>query len=295
MKKIILIFFSFFLFSSLFSQDLIVTSDGDSLNCKIVEVTQDRIYYTIQNDNRTLNGSYNLSQIKLYKSDYFTQNLIVTNANVPLRVFDKFDHRRYGLSVGYGYLTPKLFPDIPYEENKDYINKRRKNIVINFDGICYNSRPYGFGGKANFSIASANTNDYYDQNYRGETFTVGSVSESVITFFVAPVFSYRITHNNRHAFFANTAVGCMLYRNNTYFGDLNYIITGQTIGLGFDLGYDFRVNNDLMLGIQVSYLLGKISTFNVDVEKYDYKGTMSLKKGTYEGLNRIDISIGLRF
>lgn len=72
-----------------------------------------------------------------------------------------------------------------------------------------------------------------------------------------------------------------------------YKMTGGTLGLGFDVGYDFKLSEKLSLGFQISYMCGTL---------FEYKWndgitneTIKLESGGYESLNRIDFSVGLRF
>ena len=285
MKRIIPFLFFIFILSSSYSQDLIVIDNGDSINCKITQVTQDRIYYIINFENYKQEGSYALSQVKQYGTNYDTHQ----------KVLNEFSNLRVALNVGYSRRISGVSPEIPYEENKDYLCELRQGINFGIDVIRYRSEHYGFGLKTNVFLSSASTDNYYDRNYRGEAFSIGKINEDIVILFIAPAFSYRIPHGiNNNSFFMNASAGYMGYFNNAHYSPIEEMsIRGQTVGLGFDIGYDIGINKDVMFGIQISCFVGGVSNFNVDVG--NYRGTLQLEKGTYEGLNRIDISLGLRF
>lgn len=90
----------------------------------------------------------------------------------------------------------------------------------------------------------------------------------------------------------NFSLGYMGYSNDKVIVD-KYKMTGSTLGLSLDIGYDIGLSENLALGFQVSVLTGVLT-------KYDWSDgtttqTIKLEKDEYENLNRIDLSIGLRF
>jgi len=90
----------------------------------------------------------------------------------------------------------------------------------------------------------------------------------------------------------NLSLGYMGYSNDKVIID-KYIMTGSTIGLSFDIGYDIGLSDNLSLGFQLSFLTGTL--FEYDWKDGTTTETINLEKGEYESLNRIDFSLGLRF
>ena len=89
----------------------------------------------------------------------------------------------------------------------------------------------------------------------------------------------------------NMSLGYMGYKNDKVFID-NYTVTGNTIGLAFDFGYDITLFDNLLIGLQLSVITATISKFKWD-DGINIQ-TINLEKGEYESLNRIDLSIGFR-
>ena len=90
----------------------------------------------------------------------------------------------------------------------------------------------------------------------------------------------------------NLSLGYMGYSNDKVIID-KYKMTGSTMGLSFDVGYDIGLSENLSLGFQISFLTGTL--FEYDWNDGTKTETIKLEKGEYESLNRIDFSVGLRF
>ena len=90
----------------------------------------------------------------------------------------------------------------------------------------------------------------------------------------------------------NLSLGYMGYSNDKVIID-KYKMTGSTMGLSFDVGYDIGLSENLSLGFQISFLTGTL--FEYDWNDGRKTETIKLEKGEYESLNRIDFSVGLRF
>ena len=84
----------------------------------------------------------------------------------------------------------------------------------------------------------------------------------------------------------------MGYNNEKVMVD-KYKMTGNTLGLSFDLGYDIKIADKISLGILLSYTSGTLFKYNWD--DGNTIETVELETGSYEGLNRLDLSVGLRF
>ena len=67
MKKLFLFSMLTLAFCQLSAQDLIVTTKGDSLNCKITKVKPDYIYFTFNNNGHTQNSLLPSSDVDYYQ------------------------------------------------------------------------------------------------------------------------------------------------------------------------------------------------------------------------------------
>ena len=67
MKKLFIFSMLTLIFGQLNAQDLIVTTKGDSLNCKITKVKSDNIYFTFTNNGNTFNSLLPMSNVNSYQ------------------------------------------------------------------------------------------------------------------------------------------------------------------------------------------------------------------------------------
>ena len=160
------------------------------------------------------------------------------------------------------------------------------------DLIYYFSEPLGFGFKFYQFKSSNSLDDIYIEDIDGNR-THGRLGDDLTISFIGPTFSTRLfNHDKSNAFLLNLSLGYMGYSNNKVIID-RYKMTGSTVGLSFDIGYDIGLSENLSLGFQVSYLSGTL--FKYELNDGITTKTIDLEEREYESLNRIDFSIGLRF
>lgn len=286
MKKILIFTLCLLLSNAMFSQDLIVT-DGDSINCKITKVKADNIYFTFKHKNEIRNTLLPLSRVKAYQYDFYKTSEVPEGKVVRE---EDFQHFRIALNGGYSYQTAKIAENVP-ADFKDYIKKIKSGYHFGGDITYYFTEPLGFGLKYYLFKSSNSLDDVYLEDNQGNRH--GRMSDDLTITYIGPYFSTRIfNHDKSNAFLMNLSLGYLGYSNNKVLID-NYKMTGSTMGLTFDLGYDIGLAKNLSVGFQLSFLTGTLFKYNWNDGTTTQ--TVKLEKGEYEGLNRIDFSVGLRF
>lgn len=69
--------FSIILLSMVFklqAQDLIVTTDGDSIHCKITKTTKEYVHFTFKHNDQIRNTLLSVDQIAAKEKDYFEES-----------------------------------------------------------------------------------------------------------------------------------------------------------------------------------------------------------------------------
>lgn len=288
MKKLIILAVIIFVSNSIFSQDLIVTNEGDSINCKITKVKTDNIYFTFKHKDEIRSTLLSVSSIKTHQIDYFQTSEVPKDKVVG---YENYKHFRIAINGGYSYQTAKVSESVP-SDFKDYIKELKSGYHIGGDLTYYFTEPLGIGFKY-YLFKSSNSvyNIYLEDTYGNRTY--GKMSDDLTISFIGPTFSTRLlSHNKKNAFLMNLSLGYMGYSNDKIIID-KYKITGSTMGLSFDIGYDIGLSDNLSLGFQLSFLTGTL--FEYDWNDGTTTETIDLEKGEYESLNRIDFSFGLRF
>ncbi|MCK4661441.1 MAG: hypothetical protein KAT68_01140 [Bacteroidales bacterium] len=288
MRTILILFvFTFFLLS-VFSQDLIVTNEGDSINCKITKVKKDYIYFTFKHKEEIRGTLLFLSNVKIYQFDYFQHSEVPKEKVVG---YENYQHFRFAFNGGYSYQTAKISESVP-SDFKDYVKGLKSGYHFGGDLTYYFKETMGIGFKYFLFKTSNSMYNIFVEDTNGNR-KYGKMSDDLTISFIGPTFSTRLLGgNNRNTFLMNFSLGHMGYSNDKIIVD-SYKMSGNTMGLAIELGYDIEISENLFLGFQISVISGTLFEYKWnDGTKTE---TIELENGEYESLNRIDFSIGLRF
>jgi hypothetical protein len=272
---------------SLQAQDLIVTNDGDSLNCKITKVKTDNIYFTFKYEGEIRNTLIPVAQVTHYKFDYYQE------AEVPIakgyKIYPRF---RVELNGGWNYRIAKISENVP-SDLTSYIRKLMSGFHVGAGLTYYFSEYFGGGVKYN-NYWSSNKINNVQVTYLDGTTDFGNISDDIHVTFIGPVFSTRLFNSKKtNCILLNLAVGYVEYKDKGVLASKNIEIEGSTVGACMDVGYDIGISKNWALGIQVSLMSGVIS----QVKYSDGRQTQTIKldNNQRENLARIELSIGLRF
>jgi len=294
MKRILIIFFAIFCQMTVFAQDLIVTTDNDSINCKVNKVDQDNVYYTIASKSSVIA----LVNVKTCLYNYYKQRLPVVPVTAPEQNESEkesagkedneyFKRFRFAISGGPGYRTYSVGDGLT-SNSKDYYSKLKLGYQIECDATYFFSAKRGAGLKFSYF----NTSNSIDNNiwlFNNGFLSQGKFAEDIMILFAGPVFSTRIsTPGSINSFLFNVSVGYIYYKDKIV-SISDYAITGNTAGFTIDLNYDRVISKRLSLGVLVSITNGTLSK----VTQTSSSGSQSFYWN--EGLTRIDLGIGLRF
>lgn len=288
MRNILIIALLILIANTIYSQDLIVTNDGDSINCKITKVKTDNIYFTFKHKDEIRSTLLPKSSVKTHQFQYYQTSEVPKEKVVG---YENYQHFRLAVNGGYSYQTAKVAENVP-SDFKDYIKELKSGYHFGGDLTYYFTEPLGFGIKYYLFKSSNSLDNIYVEDINGNR-TYGKMSDDLTISFIGPTFSTRLlSHDKKNAFLMNLSLGYMGYSNDKVIID-KYKMTGSTMGLSFDVGYDIGLSENLSLGFQISFLTGTL--FEYDWNDGTKTETIKLEKGEYESLNRIDFSVGLRF
>ncbi len=288
MKKIAITILLALITNFAHSQDLIVTNNGDSINCKITRVKNENIYFTFKHKNEVRETLLPIITVKTHQVDYFKLTEI---PNIEGKKNDTFQRFRFALNGGYSYRTAKVAENVPYDF-RDYTKALKSGYHLGTDLTYFFTDFMGAGVKYQMFKSSNSLDGIYIENEYGER-KYGKMSDDLTISFIGPSFSTRLlNHNKNNALILNLSLGYMRYVNNNVIVD-SYKITGGTLGSSLDIGYDIGLSENVSLGLQLSFLSGTLFKYNLN-DGVSTR-TVSLEKNEYESLSRIDFSIGLRF
>ena len=284
----ILIFILLSLFSiSLQSQDLIVTSEGDSLNCKITNVKSDFIYFTFLYEDQARSTLLQKDQV-VYQYNYFQEAEVPANMVVGMKDFPRF---RAAFNFGWSYRLSKVSDNIP-SDFRDYMQNLRSGYMLGLEMSYFMSKPFGLGVKYSVHRSKNDMSPVTIMYENGYTRT-GQMSDNISISFIGPTFTIRgLNKDMKNSFIMSIGLGYLAYKDVAVLID-DFTLKGSTMGLCWDIGYDIGLSKGVALGFMLSLITGKLTSY--DISDGFTTQTIKLDSDEQEGLSRIDLSIGLRF
>ena len=119
MRNILIIALLILIANTIYSQDLIVTNDGDSINCKITKVKTDNIYFTFKHKDEIRSTLLPKSSVKTHQFQYYQTSEVPKEKVVG---YENYQHFRLAVNGGYSYQTAKVAENVP-SDFKDYIKE----------------------------------------------------------------------------------------------------------------------------------------------------------------------------
>lgn len=269
-----------------FSQDLIVTNEGDSLNCVITKVKDQFIFFTFKQNNEVKNTMMATNQVKFYAKNFYKsttipQDKVLNNTMYP--------HFRLAINGGFSQRLgriPSSYPTFVQE----YFTKLKTGSNIGVDATYFVAEKTGIGIVYN-AYNSQNEIDIYVTDSL-DNVTYGKMADNIKISFIGPAIHRRhFSKNNKSNFYFNFSIGELSYRNYATFID-DFSIKGKTVGINLMYGCEFNIADDLALGFQLSYLTGVLSHYYYT--KANSTQHITLNARNYENLTRVDFSVGLR-
>lgn len=279
MQRIKWLFFCLLISLPIFSQDLIVTDKGDSINCKITRIRDGYIYYTDKYKEDIRASLIPKKQTIDVQRNYFDV-AVVKQEQVKANFSDEFI--QFSLFGGYNYLIPPAPSGISTEQ-KQYINDLRQGYHIGGTVTYFIANSMGIG--AIFTESKRSNSAYVNGDYWKDYVKVD---------FYAPELIFRNEFDkNKNALLVGIALGYLKYQNQCNNpGFLYNKITGGTVGLRFSAGADFHITKPIAISIEAGYLTGTLTSVRGYVGSFGEN--ISLDKDSYEGLSQLELSIGLK-
>lgn len=270
------------------SQDLIVTNEGDSLNCIITKEKKGIIYFSYIEEGETMSTLIEQSQTTSYVYDYFQNGIVDKDKIID---YDNFQHFRFLINSGYSYNQIKIEDNKPPAQ-QDYVRGLNHGFHIGGDFNYYFAEQFGFGCKYIFTHTASKVNAayFYDS---GVWYYVDNLSQSISINYIGPSFIVRLLNNSgKLGLFMSISMGYMGYSNRNIFNSISSNINSSTVAAVSDIGYDFALSENISFGIQVSSINGTLTSYKQSFGSYSEEH--ELNSDNKVKLNRFDISLGIR-
>ena len=235
MKKLKLITLMALLSASVFAQDLIVTTDNDSLNCKISLIDTEFIRFSYSKENgEPINTLITYDNIASYQLAYFdTPEIpIIQNGGTNEKLKWKI-----GFRGGYSWRT------VGTDGDRD-VAPLLHGPHLGMDFTYFLNKFIGLGGMATYYHNSVNNREYH-------------VTQNCL--FIGPAVNFRVEGaDKRNAFVSECAIGGFsMWEDYTTSHVYSFDLYG-TVGFFASAGYERRVNKNLLIGGKASALIANI-------------------------------------
>jgi len=258
------------------SQDLIVTTTGDSIHCRITKVDNKYTYFTFKYKDEYRRTLIPSTEIRETRKNFFSDPIIPAGMLQEKGSKGVMRGRMYG---GWGYRTAKISSDLS-SDAREYLEELKRGYTFGGEMYYYFSETVGYGGM--FSIFRTSN----------EISSISLADDISISYF-GPAVQSRMRSGNGNIYLLSTVgLGYLKYYDKAKAGS-NITFDAGTLGLMFGFGMDFKINDNFGGTIGVSYLQGQIT--EVTVSANGKRETIKLDKKNYESLNRLDLNIGIYF
>lgn len=274
---LLMLLFGILLSAKLQAQDLIVTTKGDSINCKITRETAEFIHFAYMKEGRRFTTLLPVTKIETFRKAYY---------DVPAVPFTSSPNKsresgwRSGIHAGYSRRLAKVSDQVPGSQ-KAYINKLKSGFTVGGDLHYFISEALGFGVKYNF-----NKNKGQDDQYQ--------VDDDISMHYIAASFLSRsIMRNEVNSLSFGVNMGYQSYKDVMSVQGAANTITGGTFGAGLEVGLGHKIASGSELYFGLALHSGILRTVTVS-NRYS-KQTVKLDEDEQEGLGRLELTVGLKF
>jgi hypothetical protein len=284
MKKIYLLVLLAQVFCSAKAQDLIVTKEGDSLNCRIKKMSAEYIHFAFRHKGE-------LRQTLLLKSEVrYVQKGYYTVSEVPEEIKEKVRYKRFTAGFG-GGLSYVVTPAGETNGLSSYLEELRTGHHYAVNGSFYFNEYLGLGLRYSYFNTRHQLDNVYAVYPDGSTRN-GTISDNITCNLIAPALTTRLISGSRKFVFrSDFAAGLFTYHNEGKAFD-SFELRGSTFSLMWGLGAESMLSSDVSLVFDFHY---------VSATLYELSGTyqgrnrvIRYDRGNGAGVSRIDASVGVK-
>lgn len=294
-KTILILAFLSFVFLAK-SQDRIITTQNDTINCKISKVTSSNIFFTLKTGNVLTKGKIDRNRVLNYSSE---NTRIDDNLDIAIKYPSRW---RLGLSGGINYLTASsseaetnlVQQGADKQAAKSYYNDLKLGQNIGADLHYMIAKTYGIGLVYKLYSNNSLMETFFDP-HDGVNLIFGKIHEKIFVNYGGISFysEQYMKANPRWKWSSYYSAGMSFYRDEAVIVNTPVLLTGKAFATNLDLGLEYFVFPRISAGINLSYFLSSLK--KITLNDGNSTLTQDLDKKSYENISRVDLSVGIRF
>ena len=323
MKKLVsILMFTIVISGILKAQDKIITTAGDTINCKIINISAEKIQYEQKNASGQNVGKFIAAD---QVSEYIRTNPVPTTQQQynnmvyrekPIKIRVPAERPiRLSVNFGYGFL-PSKFSDsrdvmnrtvsITEDDMNRYFRKLKNGINAGFDFYGFSSEKFGFGLKYSFFATRTDVKEalpvIIDYNYQIPTFVVAELKERYYThsFMVSMIFRQWLDEKHRFAMNEIFSFGYLYLRNeirgSAYSAPYpNSLITGNGLSTNLEITFEYYPLKYLSISANIGGYFNSIRSVTILNADGTNPNNSSFARTKWRDMSKLDFSIGVHF
>ncbi len=302
MKKLLYLFLGLFLccLTSVDAQDLIVKTNNDSIQCKVIKQNSETVFYFTYTSGKEVINAIKKTELKEIKIDYYTKPATDTS-NKPVatktnfstnKLKTPFPGKRFGINCSASKIIART-PSGLNQEIYNYINELKTGNSISLSFNNYGKRNSGLGIQYMYFFSSNALKDI--KVVVNNTPIITSISDNITMQYFGLSYGVRnlVNNNNKKLF----AVGDFGFGYNYYKNEATILapltITANSIALNSQIGLDYLVSNNICIGVLLTFVSATVGQYTYD-DGFN-KRKIKLGSDDRESHSRAEISLGIRY
>ena len=272
------------------AQDLIVTTSGDSIKCRINTVTQNRLFFTVRMEDYSRPDKIDLDHVAMYKREgYFP--VIMGDVGALRKEGQPKDDHGWLLSATFGssHRTAPLEDGLSQEE-ADYMNGQRSGLHASGSLHYFITEEVAVGAVYNGSFGAGNSMPV-SILLQDSTTVQGVLAEDVRLRYLGLDFLFRAITIKAVSPFGAVGIGRLVYENRATLIN-NFTITGSGLALNVRAGLECRISSKMSIGASLGYFVSRLNRFEIDTGSQ--KVGFTLPDRAEENLDRADLALVAR-
>ena len=303
MKKTFFLFVILFMYLTLSAQDKIITTKGDTIDCRIVSLSNNSIVYEQHADKKLVSGkTIALSDVAEYFRESTEQPFSSRKVEKPWLL---------SVVIGGGHM-PWLLENVSEESagNSDY-KKFDDGFSLGASLHYLITKNIGFGVQYSFFTSQVKSNAFtmIEQSYPIYSNSSDRERQYINYGGISVIFRQYLDTNNKFSLNETLGGGLLLYRgesqSSVYFPyatgltnvSTNSLATGNTIGGTLGISVEYKILPCLSVGVGGNFMYGKLSKINGQYQT-SQGGSQRFTNEKLDDplkLSRIDYSLVVRF
>jgi hypothetical protein len=319
---IFLLFLSGFVFTSQ-AQDLIVSLEGDSLNCTVITQNLESVHFFYTEDDEIITRELSKELFKSIVIGFYKN--AKTNTVSTEQIIRKDSIAMPDMSdelEASGDTTPQLPVAIVQINVDDTAGPPAKGSVAIFSKLSFGFR----GGYANRLFRLGNRYTPVMQEYLKELksgYSIGadgtyfvwknvglglnadlyksvarmrddSRQDAISIKYIGPAVVYRKALDNpKSSIFTGFTMGYQTFSNHGKEAGNSFLLKAKAVGWGVNVGFAYKISPHVALNFAASSLIG--TAYEFTKEEGNKKQTIKLSQDRFEDLSRFSLTVGLKF